>query len=1545
MADQYAGYQQQVMGFPMAPPVNPYAQRGQTDLMLLMQLAQGFAPVVTAPAPQMRTGFESLPGFNQPGMTGFLMNQFVAPQLQKMMGRHGMVPGGLSTQNIVDYQAAQQFQEDQKFILRQSAQQDEGSYYQTIKGMQALTGQPFNAPQRAAARRLASTAAGMTPSIAPLAPELIDAMAGRTGSAAVMAMRMQQFNRYKVDPATGLTGYSRESNAAEAEQVFNEMYKPDNMANMRGMRAGQMGQMYGEMMRRGMIGSDPRSMRERVVAATGQALGGDPANAALMRETLGLEADAEIDPQKLDGGQLDKLRGLESVQGNLRTFNGAAVKSSLQGYVDAVTTMREIFGDAGISNAPMSQLVQGLEALSQGTMTQIDPGSLNMMVRTTQQLAKQSGMTIDAAIMMQQQGATTLQNLGVERNFAPQVTQGAMAFGQAAQQAGVGANPAWGLENMDFQRQLDQNLRSAAIASPAFNSLSALVRAEEDFGGFGDRQGVGEGRENETGAEFQARTTEFERRAQAMSTAIQDGQTEYSFVDDKGKAQTANLYDDQFMAHSMLIEQGRNQGLTQEGAAARANNILMQRAANRETGFRHKVGGVVRRLQPEDVKRQLLQPAAEGILRGQEGVDVGKASKAFADAVLSQDRATATNKESRTDAFVAAIRPHVARRAGESEENYDTRLRSAANQMEGQVNERIHDPNSQYSSYQHLQNLMVQQSPETLVNTAITRRRAELDAGVRDAMAGLTGHGALANLVTAVQGAGEDKDRATMIDVLGATFGGVRAGEIADRLQKPMADYQTSIDAVTQLEKKFSMAETSDDKRKVLNDLEVEKDLLKTRSNQLRTTAEQHGLLEQEGTLDITDLEDFYDADETVRQNRLTSAALLLRPDAGMTPADRLKRGEAAGLLNPVITDDKLIAALLLDEDGNEIKPINGVSRRELLDTGKANLTDTELLKVLDFRQNEIRITPTEAEVTAAMPEGLKDNEKARRLFAGAISTERRLKKTGDTQAALEARTKGMVLSGIDPAIFDNLKAPDKARLLLAQREEKSYFDATGKALAGGIDAMAQRDVAWETMTPEDRAMVGRGWQTRFEQVQHVIDETGGANEIRRTGGRGLQLRDELKKTQGTSARLKNLFGSAGALAMLKAGVSEAQRTKFADYVETEGLDQFFDAKGKLKDKYAVGDLAGKTREDFNEESLTNRAMLGARHAQFQNADNEKRREEIVKELSGMVGMTDMGFTKGISKEDALKQASRLLGKGVGDKDVVATAKAMQQVGGLERGEGKAFDAVQEAARSKDKIEDIEVPEGYGDDETLYSGGTAFLPGFLSDRPFESTFYEDLKSSELPADHPNSSAEKFKRDVEAVRRVRSGVEGAATRAEIADLSDPSKALSQIGTSLGLKGDELEKLRSDPALAKMSSTSEGQAWAREISESAKTINAAAGENDKGEVYSAISAVIAGGPGKKDAEKKLRDLTGREGGDDIQDLVGSGRMLKHTGLLDDMAGGKGGSDLTAAIKEALKALQKSQQVVADVKPQHITIDGTLDITGDPNVLRGQGKTLPA
>jgi len=1557
-------------------PLNPFAQRGQTDLMLLNQLSQGFAPVVTAPAPQMRTGFENLPGFSEPGIMGLIMNQFVAPLLQKQMGKVGLVPGGLSSQNILDYQDAQRFREEQKQILQDVSGRDEDQYYQTIRGMQALTGEPFNAPQRAAARRLASTAAGMTPSIAPIVPELIDALAGRTGSASVMAMRMQQFNRFRVDPVTGLTGYSQESNVQEAQQVFDEMYAPDNMAKMRGMRAGQMGQMYGEMMRRGMIGSDSRPFRERVTDAAADVLGGgDPTKRAEVRAIVGGADDADVDFDNLDVDQLDKLRGLESVQGGLRTFNADSTKQSLEGYIDAVTTMREIFGDAGISNAPMSQLIQGLEALSQGTLTQIDPGSLNMMVRTTQQLAKQSGMTIDAAIMMQQQGASTLQNLGMERAFAPQITQGAMAFGMEAMQAGVGANPAWGLENMDFQRQLDQNLRASAVAAPTTNTLAAMVRGEEQFGGFGLTR-----KEGESDADFavrQATNKPFRQRAEAMTEAIREGRTEYSYVDENGDPQVASLSEDQFMVQDVLIQQGLNKGLTKDRAQSRALNILMATEANRETAFEFETGNLTRRLQIDEIKKDLIQPMVEGVLGNVEGATPGEtltedqqrqAAESFADTMLSMDRETATDTTLRTNALAESLRGAVPKRATETDERYTERLRGLATELTGNIGERI-KTDEQYRAYGSLQNLMVQQNEPILSRTAITQRRAKLDAGVRDAMTGLTGHGMLASLVGAVQKAGEDDTEATLSKVLGRTFGGVQADEISERLVGPMQEFQDSRDRVKKLETKLNLAKP-DERRGIEQDLRTETRLLKERANQLRTVAEQNGLLDQEAALDIGDITAFEDAQETVRQNRLTSSVLLLRPDAGLSTETRVERAEREG---------GLLESLRLgaDEDEllDELSEGQSADYRLALQRGEIDLEGADKLRILKFRQDAIRIAPTEGEVDTAMAAaGVADGDvDVRRLIAGAISTERRMEKTGVNREDIRTRLNAVrdddadrdVLDEMDTAALDaelegynigsdqltGMSDEAKRDVLLSKRENEATEDMTTEALMGGPEALRQRLAAYESLSKDERDVIGRGQQDRFDTVQNLIEETANVQFIRRHGAPGLMLRDKLKKTQEVSTRLRTLFsGDIAKMSSLVGGGDLKAQGELADWAaieigtEDEGENRFFDASGKLKEDYAHGILGGfddagdaieLTREDFDRDSdpraVERLSALALRDVQIQQQDNDREVGEIASQLKHVASGAGTRFTlepseasKQIAREQtgpnplsatriqALRSAYRLAGDNPdeatidelqAETGITEVADAMLKLRAL--GKGKPIEAVERAALSGEDVTQASYDKL--DDETK------------------------AKMNEV----------EFRARVEDYRTVDKGTNQAAIREREAARADPLGSLSAIGEAMGLEGESLVEFRANRQLGAKFGTGEGKAWARGIRRATTAIGEAAGEGqDPSEVYSAIRDVLTGTGDRGESMTALKELTGHT---DVGNLLSQGRLLEHGGVLEELSTAGGSDDLVRVITAAMERLQESERTVEDVKEQHLTISGDLHLTGGTGEVSATGGLI--
>ena len=1491
-------------GFPVPQLgiANPFAAPVSEELMLLRQLSQASAPVVTMPSLTMRTGFESLPGFNQPGIMGLLMNQHVAPRLQQLMSKQGLVPGGLASQNLMDYQAAQQYTQDQASLMRDMSAQDQKSYYRTIQGAQAITGNPFNAPQRAAARRLAATASGLTPTFAVAAPELVDAMAGRTGSASVMAMRMQQFNRFKVDPVTGLTGYSRESNSAQATQLFDTMFKDDNMASMRGLRAGQVGNMYGEMMRRGMVGGDTRTFRSRIQDAASSSLrGGTPEQAQEIRSALGVGDDAAIDFSTLDTGQLDKLRKLEGVQGNLRKFNATAVKDSLSGYVDAVTTMREIFGDAGMSNAPMSQLIQGLEALSQGTLTQIDPSSLNMMVRTTQQLAKQSGMTIDSAIMMQQQGATTLQGMGVSRAFAPQVTQGAMAFGQAAGQAGVGSNPAWGLENLDFHRQMDQNLRASAAASPTFNALSALLRVADEGEGFAENS-----------------------RAAALASAVKEGRTEYTYG-----GEINSVYDDTSMIQDAIIEQGRDIGLSPEAAAKRASSIMRQTTTNSEYGHKYKTAALVRSTQSDEVRTSLFEPTIRGSLPNElSAEDRAGATEALSKLFTTWDADTRTDKDKRSSAMLEVLKPFY------PEGTSDEVIRDKGNVIFGELSSNLE--NTPYRNYGSMQNLMVALNEGTNDNAGMLLRRSLLDGQVRDSVTGLTGNGVLSSLITAVQGAGEGEG-STLTDILAKTVGGVSSARVADRLQGPMDAFIESREKVESLQTQFGIATDNGEKSRILDALDVEQKNLRERSDALRTNAEKYGLMDKVGTLDHGDIDAVEAANETVRQNRLTSGAMFLRPQTPRTPDERIKAGTINNLLNPEIREDELLDLLnsrgdKKDEEGKTIGP----DRHQALIEGKATLSDADKIKILDYRQDQLRIAPSEAEVTAALAKSnVEDNRKNRLMYSGMLATQTRMRKTGVTFEQLQAAAEGVALD--ESAIPDNMSAADRNSLWASQLEDRVYNSSTLEALRTAEDVVAAQATRREAMTPEQRKAAGDAHQDRFDLVQGVIEDTAGAGFIESAGGAGIALRAKLIRTQEVDAKLKRVFGgSSDATALLAGPNNMDHRERLAAYADAEMSkhpDMFFDEADNLLPRYTSD---GKTvsRDSLGDNSgdnLSIKARMAIVRAKEETDENNKTRKDIVNKLRGGIGAESMRFT--LDKDTA----KHLLGSDATDAAIEAAVAASDSLSGLSK---EQFSAVREAA-SGAKIDDIEVPGGTPDDGWTFSGGSAFIPGVLHEGPVpESTSYQGLKTSQLPAGAPNLDAVQIPyrpsplaEQVEAYRQLQGHVEAASARAAAADLGDPSKALSAIGGAAGLSDANIQELRSDDKLGRKFATGEGQAWAREIDRATTNIE----KIDKPGVYGAIRDVMDADTSDKPAARaKLKVLAD---GRDIEGLMSDGGMLRQSGMLDILADKESGAtedEVLERLRETLSTLENSGLTVAQATPTQVEITGELAITNNMGTL---------
>jgi len=425
----------------------------------------GYAPLVSGTPYSPMYGYEGMPFSSMGGPAMAALSQFaLQPMMMQMHQRTGFTPLGFHDRNAYDVLRHMQYTRMHDEAVRQASEMDRRQFMEGFRGLAALTGTPWGAEQRQAARSLSNMATYMSPMLVRMAPNLLDELAGPRGSQAVMAHYASLGGRYRLDPVTGQMGMSANTVGAMVGNLYQGMYEDGGLT---GISAGQAGQMFDELSRRGMIATPGGTLRGRTMAALGE---------------LGRFTPSEL--QNMSGADIDKLRFDPDVETRLRAVDADAVRRSLQSYSQAVAAIRDIFGDMGRTGAPMQELIAGLEAMTGGNLSQIAPGRLNSLVRNTYNLATQTGIGLPAAMAMQQHAALTAQRLGIEPVMALQATQGAMAFGGAYTSAGLAAHTAWGKSSAEALMQMDLNLRMQGAASEAGNRLGAVMRIGADIGGF-----------------------------------------------------------------------------------------------------------------------------------------------------------------------------------------------------------------------------------------------------------------------------------------------------------------------------------------------------------------------------------------------------------------------------------------------------------------------------------------------------------------------------------------------------------------------------------------------------------------------------------------------------------------------------------------------------------------------------------------------------------------------------------------------------------------------------------------------------------------------------------------------------------------------------------------------------------------------------------------------------------------------------------------------------------------------------------------------------
>lgn len=255
--------------------------------------------------------------------------------------------------------------------------------------------------------------------------------------------------------------------------------------------------------------------------------------------------------------------GGEALAGNVDASRSA---NKLKEYTEALSAVRDIFGDNGNPNAPMPALMAALDQLTQGGMGQMKPAQMASTLRQMQTLARETGTGMQQLAQMSAVAGNLGQQLGIAPSITMQNVAATMGITKAAMDSGAFSTGTFGTMGKEqFQMQTMQMLQEGDASGNA-KSMAALARIYEmDPDRF--------------------KGTELEAAMAAYNDPNSDGT--YTFKDPKtGQSVTRNIYEDigkgrQFAAQDLLISSGG----TQNDFYAAVYDPLTQQFARAGAGY------------------------------------------------------------------------------------------------------------------------------------------------------------------------------------------------------------------------------------------------------------------------------------------------------------------------------------------------------------------------------------------------------------------------------------------------------------------------------------------------------------------------------------------------------------------------------------------------------------------------------------------------------------------------------------------------------------------------------------------------------------------------------------------------------------------------------------------------------------------------------------------------------------------------------------------------------------------------------------------------
>jgi len=517
-----------------------------------------------------RYGYEGMPGTD--GILGQLM-QMAAQSYGPVLAQNlGMTPLGMDQQNPYDALNRMRLTQMHDRFVAQAARNSQANYEQQLRGLASTIGLPWGPDQIAASRQLSGTLQSMEPMFAQMAPNVLDQISGLRGSPTVMAEYLFRGGMMRTDPVTGGRGMQQGSLEQLNDTLYANMFAGSNYQNMSGMTAGQAGRLFAELQLRGQMAG----------SFTARDLPNEILNDAARR--LGVEIPRDgID--SMSQRDLEKLTSDSRVSGALRAGDTARVERTLRQHVETLSAIRDLFGDNGNPNAPIPELLGALTSLTGGLSNQVaDPSRLANQLRTTANLARQSGIALPELAGMSNSAQQTAAALGLGATAAPEAVRNALAFRNAYQGLGYGANRGWDVADLQFQQEQVARLTLEATRSPAANMIGLAERLRAEMTGV-----------------FQP-NSDAENYLKAVSSGVGSFQR-------NGATVSTNLTEDQFI--KMLLDSSGG-ALT----AGQLGAMLEQRAINREYGERVGAAGYTQRvLQPQQL-RKISERAMEVPLGG-----------------------------------------------------------------------------------------------------------------------------------------------------------------------------------------------------------------------------------------------------------------------------------------------------------------------------------------------------------------------------------------------------------------------------------------------------------------------------------------------------------------------------------------------------------------------------------------------------------------------------------------------------------------------------------------------------------------------------------------------------------------------------------------------------------------------------------------------------------------------------------------------------------------------------------------------------------------